>query len=99
MHKSLAVFAATTVAASVLTLSTTTPADAAARHFKSCDGMHKVYPHGVGRSDAVDHTSGTRVKNFYHNTTLYKANNGPRNAGTGEYDLDRDNDGIACEKL
>lgn len=99
MNKSLAIFAATTVAASALTLSTATSADAAVRHFKSCDAMHKVYAHGVGRSGAVDHTSGKKVKNFYHNTTLYKANNGPRNGSTGEYDLDRDNDGIACEKL
>lgn len=74
------------------------PASAAARHFRSCDSMHRVYPHGVGRWGAVDKTSGTRVRNFYHNTTLYRANNGPRNYTTGEYDLDRDNDGIACEK-
>jgi len=76
-----------------------TPADAAARHFKSCTGMHRVYPHGVGRPDAVDRTSGKRVTNFRHDLALYRANNGPRNYATGEYDLDRDNDGIACEAL
>ena len=72
-------------------------ASAAARHFRSCASMHTVYKHGVGRQGAVDKTSGIRVRNFYHNTTLYLANNGPHRAGGKEYDLDRDNDGIACE--
>jgi hypothetical protein len=80
------------------TLAMGSPADAAARHFKSCDAMHKVYPHGVGLRGAHDHTSGTPVTNFKRSRALYRANNGPRNHATGEYDLDRDNDKIACEK-
>jgi hypothetical protein len=35
---------------------------------------------------------------FYRSAKVYKMNNGPRNERTGAYDLDRDNDGIACEK-
>ena len=34
----------------------------------------------------------------YVSTKVYKMNNGPRNQRTGEHDLDRDNDGIACER-
>ena len=74
------------------------PAQAAARHFSSCTALHRVYAHGVGRVGAVDRTSGKRVTTWKRSTALYRANNGPRNRSTGEYDLDRDNDGIACEK-
>src|SRR3954454_14452740 len=73
-------------------------ADATARHFSSCTAMNRVYPHGVGLFGAHDHTSGTPVTNFKRSGPLYWANNGPRNTSTGEYDLDRDNDHIACEK-
>jgi hypothetical protein len=89
--------ALTLSAASVFAPSVT--ADASARHFRSCTAMHTVYPHGVGRPDAHDSTSGRPVTNFRHDLALYRANNGPRNSTTGEYDLDRDNDGIACEAL
>jgi hypothetical protein len=50
--------------------------------------MHKVYPHGVGKRGAHDHTSGRPVTNFFRNNRLYAANTS----------LDRDRDGIACEK-
>lgn len=78
----------------------TTSADAAiaAKHYKNCAALQKDYPHGVGRSGASDKTSGTKVRNFKVSTKVYNLNNGPRNTSTGEYDLDRDNDGIACEK-
>ena len=56
--------------------------------YANCDAMHKVFPHGVGRSGAVDHTSGTRVTTFYVSTWIYNANTG----------RDADKDGIACEK-
>jgi len=59
----------------------------AARSFRNCTAMHKVYPHGVGRPYAHDHTSGTPVTNFKRSRPLYRANN----------NLDRDKDGIACE--
>jgi hypothetical protein len=45
-------------------------------------------PHGVGKRGAHDHTSGRPVTNFFRNNRLYAANTS----------LDRDRDGIACEK-
>ena len=42
--------------------------------------------------NAVDKTSGTPVKNFYRNTKAY------RTAISHNRTLDRDKDGIACEK-
>lgn len=60
--------------------------------FKNCTALNKVYPHGVGRTGARDHTSGTRVTNFKKSTTLYKKVIGYHSG------LDRDKDGIACEK-
>ena len=50
--------------------------------------LNRVYPHGVGRYGARDHTSGTPVTNFRRSNRLYRQNKG----------LDRDKDGIACEK-
>jgi len=64
--------------------------------FKSCHDLNSFYPHGVGRHGAKDKTSGVPVTNFYQDNGLYGANDGPR-VGS-QYDLDRDNDGIACEK-
>jgi hypothetical protein len=55
--------------------------------------VNKRFPHGVGRSNAHDHTSGTPVTNFRRSTPLYNTAMG---ANRG---LDRDKDGIACEKL
>ena len=76
------------------------PADAAAkpRSFTNCTALNKVYPHGVGRKGAHDHTSGKPVKNFTVNSTLYSYNDGGKSRHAGEHDLDRDNDGVACEK-
>lgn len=53
----------------------------------------KRYPHGVGKVRARDTTSGTPVTNFKHSNALY--NTAMRN----NRGLDRDRDGIACEKL
>lgn len=58
----------------------------------NCTNLNKQWPHGVGRKNAHDHTSGTPVKNFYRNTKQYNLAEGHN--GT----LDADNDGIACEK-
>jgi hypothetical protein len=94
-----AALAIVALSATSLTLTTVQTADASARHFKSCAALNKVYPHGVGLVGAHDHSSSTKVTNFKRSGPLYRANNGPRNVRTGEYDLDRDNDHIACEKL
>lgn len=60
--------------------------------YKNCTAFHTKYKHGVGRSGAHDHTSGTPVTNFYKSTTVYNT------AMKKNRDLDRDRDGIACEK-
>ncbi len=65
---------------------------AAKYKFKNCTALHKVYKHGVGRTYAKDKTSGEPVTNFKRSTKLYKKIVGYRS------DLDRDKDGIACEK-
>ena len=68
----------------------TTPGPVLPR-FHNCAELNAVYPHGVGRSGAVDRTSGSQlVTTFLVDDALYLAQPGT---------LDRDNDGIACEKL
>jgi excalibur calcium-binding domain-containing protein len=49
--------------------------------------------HGVGRVGARDRTAGEPVTNFTHNNYLYRL------AMRYNRGLDRDKDGIACEKL
>lgn len=58
----------------------------------NCTNLNQKWPHGVGRRYAVDKTSGTPVKNFKRSTRLYKR------AVSHNGTLDRDKDGIACEK-
>ena len=68
-------------------------ADAAAPAlYKNCTNLNKRYPHGVGRFGASDHTSGDPVRNFFHSTRLYLV------ALRWNKGLERDKDGIACEK-
>jgi hypothetical protein len=81
----VSVFAATGVTANAT--QTTIPAK-----WKNCTAVHKRYPHGVGRNNAHDHTSGVPVTNFKHSTRLYKI------AMHYNKRLDADKDGIACEK-
>lgn len=63
--------------------------------YKTCAELNEAFPHGVGRRGAVDQTSSTPVRNFTVDDAAYYDNNG---ANPGSHDLDRDNDGIACEK-
>jgi hypothetical protein len=67
------------------------PADAAAKKYANCTALHKAYKHGVGRKGAKDKVRGTTkpVTNFTVNTAVYNANKAK---------LDRDKDGVACEK-
>jgi uncharacterized membrane protein len=75
------------------------PAEAATvKSYENCAALNKVYPHGVGKNGAKDRTSGKRVTNFKVSNTLYAHNDGGSKRYAGERDLDRDNDGIACEK-
>jgi hypothetical protein len=84
-----------TVAAIALALVATTAAPATAAvpaKWKNCTVVNQTYKHGVGKAKAKDKTSGIPVTTFKHSDSLYnqaiKANKG----------LDRDKDGIACEK-
>jgi hypothetical protein len=67
--------------------------------YKTCTALNRVYAHGVGRPNARDKTSGEGVTNFKRSNRLYRSNDGKGEAPPQEYDLDRDDDGIACEKL
>lgn len=80
----------------VVLSATAVPATAAPapKSYKNCTELNKVYPHGVGKKGARDKTSGKPVTTFRVDNTLYNLNDG----GFRQYDLDRDNDGIACEK-
>ena len=60
--------------------------------FDNCTNFNEKFPHGVGKKNAVDHTSGTPVTDFLHSTKKYAT------AISKNEDLDRDNDKIACEK-
>ncbi|MEV6343022.1 excalibur calcium-binding domain-containing protein [Actinoplanes sp. NPDC051851] len=66
------------------------PADAAVKTFKNCTALNKTYKHGVGKKGAKDKVRGSTkpVTNFHVNTKLYNANK----------KMDRDKDGVACEK-
>jgi hypothetical protein len=55
--------------------------------------VNKKYPHGVGEVGAHDKTSGVPVTRFKRSTRLYRI------AMSYNRGLDRDKDGIACEKL
>ena len=57
--------------------------------FQNCDDLRSKFPHGVGMPGAIDSTSdSTPVTTFEVNDVYYKFND----------HLDRDNDGIACER-
>lgn len=61
---------------------------AASSDYANCKALNADYPHGVGKPGAVDSTSKTPVTTFTVDADVYKANRS----------LDRDGDGIACEK-
>jgi hypothetical protein len=81
----LAIFGASTAGAAPSTSAAAPPL------YKNCTNFTKKYPHGVGRANARDKTSGKPVTTFKRSTAIYntamKYNKG----------LDRDKDGIACE--
>ena len=62
--------------------------------YDNCTNFHKKYRHGVGRAGARDKTrSGAPgVTTFLRSTRIYNI------AMKWNDDLDRDNDGVACEK-
>ena len=62
-------------------------ANAAAKKFKNCTELNKVYPGGVALPSAVN-SGGATKKEPKYDKALYTANK----------KSDRDGDGIACEK-
>ena len=60
--------------------------------YKNCTNLNKKYRHGLGKLSARDRTSGTPVTNFKRSTKLYNL------AMSYNRGLDRDKDGVACEK-
>jgi hypothetical protein len=60
--------------------------------WRNCAHVNQRWPHGIGRVGAHDITSGTPVTNFKRSNLLY------RRAMRYNRGLDRDKDGIACEK-
>jgi hypothetical protein len=60
--------------------------------YQNCAALNGVFPHGVGRPGAVDKVakSTPRVTNFAVDAAQYNENASR---------LDRDKDGIACERL
>jgi hypothetical protein len=60
--------------------------------WKNCTAVNRRYPHGVGKLHAHDKTTGVPVTNFKRSTALYNL------AMSYNRALDRDKDGIACEK-
>ena len=62
----------------------------APKKYPNCAALNKVYKHGVAKKKGVvDKTTGKRVTTYTVNLKVYNLNY--RN-------LDRDRDGIACEK-
>ena len=66
---------------------TTSSVNAAAKKFKTCTELNKVYPGGVALPGAVN-AGGATKKEPKYDKALYTANK----------KSDRDGDGIACEK-
>jgi len=64
--------------------------------WQNCTHVHTKYRHGVGKVGAHDRTTGTPVTTFYRSTRL--CNIAMSYNGQRGYNLDRDRDGIACEK-
>lgn len=71
----------------VLSLTLMPNSQAAAKVFKNCTELNKVYPGGVALPGAIN-SGGDTKKSPKYNKALYLANK----------KSDRDKDGIACEK-
>jgi hypothetical protein len=95
MERRLNIASAVLVAAAILLAGApfATAAAAVPAPWKNCTQVNKKYRHGVGRVGARDKTSGTPVTTFRRSNLLY------RTAMRYNRGLDRDKDGIACERL
>ena len=72
---------------SIIVVAPSTQANAAAKKFKNCTDLNKVYPGGVALPGAIN-AGGATKKEPKYDKALYTANK----------NSDRDADGIACEK-
>ena len=70
-----------------LVIASPSQSNAAAKKFKNCTELNKVYPGGVALPGAVN-AGGATKKEPKYDKALYTANKSS----------DRDKDGIACEK-
>ena len=61
--------------------------------YRSCAALNAKYPHGLGKTTAKDRSAGAPVRNFFKSDRFFKI------AMSYNRGLDRDHDGIACEKL
>ena len=61
--------------------------------YKNCASFNRKYPHGLGRANAVDKTTGEKVTTFKRSNKLFDL------AMSYNRGLDRDKDRIACEKI
>ena len=71
----------------VIASTPSTQASAAAKKFKNCTELNKVYPGGVALPGAIN-SGGATKKEPKYDKALY----------TAHKSSDRDKDGIACEK-
>ena len=79
------------LAGTAITTSPTAAAAPVAKRYANCAALNKVYPAGVGLPKAKDKVSGRSkpVTTFTRDAKVYNLN---------ARALDRDKDGIACEK-
>jgi Excalibur calcium-binding domain len=91
-RKLMALFVAVVAALMVLATSASAARETIPARWKNCKIVNKRLPHGVGKLRAHDKTSGTPVTNFRRSTLIYLR------AMHYNRGLDRDKDGIACEK-
>ena len=81
--------------AAISLILSSTASYAAPVKYKNCKKLNAVYPTGVAKEGAVDTktVNGAKVVVTTNGTPLYDAKLYKKNKG-----LDRDKDGIACEK-
>jgi Excalibur calcium-binding domain len=91
-RKLVALLVAVVAGLVVLAASASAAREAIPARWKNCTVVNKRFPHGVGKLRAHDRTNGTPVTNFRRSTALYLT------AMHYNRGLDRDKDGIACEK-
>lgn len=88
--------AAVIAVAAVMTVTVPAEAATAVKHYKNCTAVHKAYSGGIAKKGVTTNTVRSHGKTTHralqghvkHSTPLYTANR----------KLDRDKDGIACEK-